>query len=66
VSILIVGGAGYIGSQTAKAVAAAGLEPVVFDNLVYGHEWAGKWGPLVRGDIGDRALLVDVMRRHRV
>jgi UDP-glucose-4-epimerase GalE len=66
VSILIVGGAGYIGSQTAKAVAAAGLEPVVFDNLVYGHEWAVKWGPLVRGDLADRALLVDVMKRHHV
>jgi len=66
VSILIVGGAGYIGSQTAKAVAAAGLEPVVFDNLVYGHEWAVKWGPLVRGDLADRAALTDVMKRHRV
>jgi UDP-arabinose 4-epimerase len=66
VSILIVGGAGYIGSQTAKIVAGAGLSPVVFDNLVYGHEWAVKWGPLVRGDLADRALLVDVMKRHRV
>jgi len=65
-SVLIVGGAGYIGSQTAKAVAAAGLEPIVFDNLVYGHEWAVKWGPLVRGDLADRPLLVDVMKRHRV
>jgi UDP-glucose-4-epimerase GalE len=65
-SVLIVGGAGYIGSQTAKAVAAAGLQPVVFDNLVYGHEWAVKWGPLVRGDLADRALLVDVMKRHGV
>jgi len=66
VSVLIVGGAGYIGSHTAKAVAAAGLEPIVFDNLVYGHEWAVKWGPLVRGDLADRALLVDVMKRHSV
>jgi len=66
VSILIVGGAGYIGSQTAKLVAAAGLQPVVFDNLVYGHEWAVKWGPFVRGDLADRALLVDVMKRHQV
>ena len=65
-SVLIVGGAGYIGSQTAKAVAAAGLEPIVFDNLVYGHEWAVKWGPLVRGDLADRPLLADVMKRHRV
>jgi NAD(P)-dependent dehydrogenase (short-subunit alcohol dehydrogenase family) len=66
VSVLIVGGAGYIGSQTAKAVAAAGLEAIVFDNLVYGHEWAVKWGPLVRGDLADRALLGDVMKRHSV
>jgi UDP-arabinose 4-epimerase len=66
VSVLIVGGAGYIGSQTAKVVARAGLEPIVFDNLVYGHEWAVKWGPLVRGDLADRVSLVDVMKRHRV
>jgi len=66
VSVLIVGGAGDIGSQTAKVVAAAGIEPVVLDNLVYGHEWAVKWGPFVRGDLADRALLVDVMKRHRV
>ena len=65
-SVLIVGGAGYIGSQTAKTVAAAGMDPIVFDNLVYGHEWAVKWGPLVRGDLADRALLVDVMKRHQV
>src|SRR6185436_2865337 len=50
-SILIVGGAGYIGSQTAKAVARAGSTPVVFDNLVFGHRWAVKWGPLVEGDL---------------
>ena len=52
-SILVVGGAGYIGSQTAKRVAQAGLEPVVLDNLVYGHQWAVKWGPLVEGDLAD-------------
>jgi UDP-arabinose 4-epimerase len=66
VSILIVGGAGYIGSQTAKAVAQAGLEPVVLDNLVYGHRWASRWGPLVEGDIGDRAVVDRVFREHRV
>jgi UDP-arabinose 4-epimerase len=66
VSILIVGGAGYIGSQTAKAVAAAGLEPVVLDNLVYGHRWAARWGPLIEGDIGDRALVGRVLTEHRV
>jgi UDP-glucose-4-epimerase GalE len=66
VSILIVGGAGYIGSQTAKRVAQAGLLPVVFDNLVYGHKWAVKWGPLVEGDLADGALLRDVLKEHEV
>ena len=65
-SILIVGGAGYIGSQTAKRVAQAGLKPVVFDNLVYGHKWAVKWGPLVVGDLADGALIKDVLEQYEV
>jgi UDP-glucose-4-epimerase GalE len=66
VSILIVGGAGYIGSQTAKRVAQAGLKPVVFDNLVYGHRWAVKWGPFVEGDLSDGALIKDVLEQYQV
>jgi UDP-glucose-4-epimerase GalE len=66
VSILVVGGAGYIGSQTAKRVAQAGFEPVVLDNLVYGHRWAVKWGPLVEGDLADAALVDRVMKEHRI
>ncbi|HSZ82065.1 MAG TPA: NAD-dependent epimerase/dehydratase family protein, partial [Polyangia bacterium] len=50
-SVLIVGGAGFIGSQTAKHVAAAGLEPVVFDNLSSGHRWALRWGAFEQGDL---------------
>ena len=65
-SILIVGGAGYIGSQTAKRVAQAGLEPVVFDNLVHGHKWAVKWGPFVEGDLADGALIKDVLEQYAV
>jgi len=66
VSILIVGGAGYIGSQTAKLVARAGHRPVVLDNLVYGHRWAVKWGPLVEGDLADGALVARVLREHQI
>jgi UDP-arabinose 4-epimerase len=65
-SILIAGGAGYIGSHAAKLVARAGLEPVVLDNLVYGHEWAVKWGPLVEGDLGNRAFVDRVLEEHKV
>jgi UDP-glucose-4-epimerase GalE len=66
VSILIVGGAGYIGSQTAKLVATAGHRPVVFDNLVYGHRWAVKWGPLVEGDLADPPAIRRALAEHQV
>ncbi len=43
--VLVVGGAGYIGSHTAKALHRAGYTPVVFDNLSMGHRWAVKVCP---------------------
>lgn len=63
--ILVTGGAGYIGSHACKALAAAGYLPVAFDNLVYGHREAVKWGPLVVGDIADRRALDAVFAEHR-
>src|SRR5262245_49908876 len=51
--ILVTGGAGYIGSHTCKALAAAGHPPGVLDNLSTGHRWAVKWGPLIVGDVAD-------------
>ena len=65
-AILIVGGAGFIGSHTAKAAAEAGLAPVVFDNLSSGHEWALRWGVFERGDLADQASIVAAIRRHDV
>ena len=65
-NILVTGGAGYIGSHTAKRLAQAGHAPVVLDNLTHGHEWAVKWGPFERGDLADRAAVETVLRRHRV
>src|SRR3954469_25737092 len=65
-SILVTGGAGYVGSHACKALAAAGYRPVVYDNLSRGHAEAVRWGPLVRGDLHDRARLVEAMRAHRV
>jgi UDP-arabinose 4-epimerase len=66
VSVLIVGGAGFIGSQTAKHVAAAGLQPVVFDNLSSGHRWALRWGAFEQGELADRAALAHVIDAHGV
>jgi UDP-arabinose 4-epimerase len=48
-----------------KALSAAGLTPVAFDNLVSGHDWAVKWGPLERGDILDRPRLDEVLQKYR-
>src|SRR5436305_15296418 len=65
-NILVTGGAGYIGSHTCKALAAAGYAPVVFDNLSTGHRWAVKWGPLVIGDIADRLLVSNTIKRFNI
>jgi UDP-arabinose 4-epimerase len=65
-SVLVAGGAGYIGSHVCKALAAAGCTPVSFDNLVSGHAWAVKWGPLVKGDIADTGLLAQVLRTYNI
>ena len=64
-SILVTGGAGYIGSHACKALAQAGYTPVVFDNLVYGHPWAVRWGPLEQGDIADRDRLDAVLQQYK-
>jgi UDP-arabinose 4-epimerase len=64
-TVLVTGGAGYIGSHTCKALARAGYLPVVYDNLLHGHEWAVKWGPLEKGDIRDRSKLGEVFARHK-
>ncbi|SHN60700.1 UDP-glucose 4-epimerase GalE [Bradyrhizobium erythrophlei] len=64
-TILVTGGAGYIGSHTCKILAQEGYRPVAFDNLSSGHTWAAKWGPLERGDILDRAALDQAIEKHR-
>jgi UDP-arabinose 4-epimerase len=65
-NVLVTGGAGYIGSHACKALAAAGHLPVAFDNLVYGHREAVRWGPLEIGDIADRTRLESAIDAHRV
>lgn len=64
--ILVTGGAGYIGSHTSKYLAAAGHEPIAFDDLSQGHEWAVKWGPLERGSLAEPARLAEVFAAHEI
>jgi UDP-arabinose 4-epimerase len=63
--VAVIGGAGYIGSHTAKALAQAGHEPVVVDNLSTGHREAVRWGPLHQVDIRDRSALEQVFATVR-
>ena len=64
-TVLVTGGAGFIGSHTCKVLANSGFVPVVFDNLSAGHREAVRWGPLEVGDINDEARLTEVMERYR-
>lgn len=64
-TILVTGGAGYIGSHVCKALAQAGFTPIAYDNLISGHEWAVRWGPLAKGDLLDLERIDSVFKQYR-
>ncbi|MCX8102709.1 MAG: UDP-glucose 4-epimerase GalE [Geminicoccaceae bacterium] len=64
-TVLVTGGAGYVGSHACKALAEAGFTPVAYDNLSTGNRWAVRWGPLEAGDILDPSALHLAFKRHR-
>lgn len=64
-TILVTGGAGYIGSHVCKALAQAGHLPIAYDNLSRGTPQAVRWGPLEIGDVRDETCLDAVFRQHR-
>lgn len=65
-SVLVAGGAGYIGSHTVKALVQAGRRVVVYDNLSSGHRQAVGGAPFVKGDVSDVAALRQTMRQYEV
>jgi UDP-glucose-4-epimerase GalE len=65
-SILVVGGAGYIGSYMCKYLAKNGFDPIVLDNLITGHRQAVKWGPLVQGSMAQSNLLRQIFSENRI
>jgi UDP-glucose 4-epimerase len=64
--ILVTGGAGYIGSETARRLVAAGHDVTVFDDLSRGHRAAIGSIPLVVGDVRDRQLVASTLRERRI
>ena len=64
-TVLITGGAGYVGSHAAKAFSENGYKVVVLDNLIYGHKDFVRWGEFVEGDIGDASLLESLFLKYR-
>lgn len=65
-AVLVCGGAGYIGSHVNKQLSKEGYETVVFDNLVYGHREAVKWGHFIRGDLADVEEIEAVFQKHKI
>lgn len=66
-TVLVTGGAGYIGSHMVLALTDAGIDTVVVDNLTTGFAWAvAPAAKLVRGNIGDEGLMMQVMAEHKV
>ena len=66
-NVLVVGGAGYIGSHCVRQLAAAGHRPVVLDNRVYGHRAAVAPGiPFFEADLGDEAAVGRILREERI
>jgi UDP-glucose 4-epimerase len=66
VTILVTGGAGYIGSHTVARLVEAGRDVVVVDTLEFGHPAAIADVPLVRADVADRAAITSVIETHDV
>ena len=64
-TVLVAGGAGYIGAQTCKVLKENGYNPVVFDNLVYGHKEFVQWGLFEQGDLLDSKKIVEVFEKHK-
>lgn len=66
VAILVCGGAGYIGSHINKQLNIEGYDTIVFDNLIYGHREAVKWGEFVQGDLANHTDIEAAFEKYDI
>ena len=64
--VLVVGGAGYIGSHMVRMLLDEGHEPITLDSLVTGHRDAVPGGEFINADLADAAVLANTFARHRI
>ena len=64
--ILVCGGAGYIGSHVNKELHREGYDTVVFDNLIYGHREAVKWGAFIEGDLANVDDIEGIFQKYQI
>jgi UDP-arabinose 4-epimerase len=64
-AVLVVGGAGYVGAHTCKALARAGFLPVVLDDFSTGQRTFTRWGPVVESGMHDATVVADTIQRFR-
>ena len=63
-NILVTGGAGYIGSQICKELFKKNYNPITYDNFSTGKYSSVKWGPYIKGNIGDKNKLAHVLKKY--
>lgn len=63
-SVIVTGGAGYIGAHTVKTLAAQNLLPIVIDDLTQGHEDFVKWGPFFNTKISNTAIVQEIINTY--
>ena len=65
-NILVIGGAGYIGSHAVKMLSEQGYNVTVYDNLSKGHQQAAQGLTFVNGDLGDKTKLAEVFKQYNI
>jgi len=65
-NILVIGGAGYVGSYMCKCLAENGYNPIVLDNLICGHRQAVRWGAFIKGSMADSKLLRHIFSKYLI